>query len=282
MSGSSLSSTQVRLLVFFYCLSGTSSLAYEVLWARMLSIQFGVSIFGVIATICAFMLGLGIGSIVGVKIEKNNKRMLLLFAGIEASIALISLLLPRVFSYIDQWIFQFSAHWSTTGWYFFQFSMVIVLLLLPALLMGLGFPILLSVLRNTKASISQIYGINALGAAFGAILPLLLLPYIGWLGAIQFVAGISFCVALGVGVIALRQSSISADIENKTLFSVPKQTNALILYAGIGLAALMLEIGWTRLFGMIFLRTEYVLAIILAVKFVSPVCATIFISSPAM
>ena len=40
---------------------------------------------------------------------------------------------------------------------------------------------------------------------------------------------------------------------------------ALFSYGGIGAAALMLEIGWTRLFGMIMLRTEYVLAVILAV-----------------
>jgi spermidine synthase len=39
----------------------------------------------------------------------------------------------------------------------------------------------------------------------------------------------------------------------------------LALYAGIGAAALMLEVGWTRLYGMIFLRTEYVLAVILCV-----------------
>ncbi|MEE8379302.1 MAG: fused MFS/spermidine synthase, partial [Gammaproteobacteria bacterium] len=39
----------------------------------------------------------------------------------------------------------------------------------------------------------------------------------------------------------------------------------LLAYAGIGAGALMLEIGWTRLFGMVMLRTEYVLAIILAV-----------------
>ena len=38
-----------------------------------------------------------------------------------------------------------------------------------------------------------------------------------------------------------------------------------IAYGGIGAAALMLEVGWTRLFGMVLLRTEYVLAVILAV-----------------
>ncbi|HEX22360.1 MAG TPA: spermine synthase, partial [Chromatiales bacterium] len=39
----------------------------------------------------------------------------------------------------------------------------------------------------------------------------------------------------------------------------------LLIYGGIGVAALMLQIGWTRLFGMVLLRTEYVLAVILAI-----------------
>jgi hypothetical protein len=45
------------VVVFFYCLSGFTSLAYEVLWSRMLSMQFGVSIFGVVLTVAAFMIG---------------------------------------------------------------------------------------------------------------------------------------------------------------------------------------------------------------------------------
>ncbi|RMD79642.1 MAG: methyltransferase domain-containing protein, partial [Gammaproteobacteria bacterium] len=40
---------------------------------------------------------------------------------------------------------------------------------------------------------------------------------------------------------------------------------SLLAYAGVGAAALTLEVGWTRLHGMLLLRTEYVLALILAV-----------------
>ena len=43
-----------------YFLSGATGLCYEVLWARMLSAQFGASTFGIAATVTAFLLGLGI------------------------------------------------------------------------------------------------------------------------------------------------------------------------------------------------------------------------------
>ena len=43
-------------------LCGLCALAYEVLWARMLALQFGVSTFAAIVTVAAFMLGLAAGS----------------------------------------------------------------------------------------------------------------------------------------------------------------------------------------------------------------------------
>ena len=53
------------ILLAIYGASGLTALAYEVLWVRMLALQFGVSIFGVVVTVSAFMAGLGIGSVMG-------------------------------------------------------------------------------------------------------------------------------------------------------------------------------------------------------------------------
>jgi len=265
MPVNALTPRNVRLLIFLYLFSGTSSLAYEVLWARMLSIQFGVSIFGVVVTVSAFMLGLGLGSLLGTRILRNIKRMLFTFAAIEAGIAVISLLLPLVFENLELVLMDLAAQWTVVAWHQLQFVMVSVLLFLPALLMGIGFPMMLNVLRHSSASISQVYGLNALGAAIGALIPLVLLPSLGWLGAIQSVAVISIVVAIAVAMIAFN----TAESENlQASVSHPKLLNyksSMLAYAGIGAAAIILEVGWTRLFGMILLRTEYVLAIILAV-----------------
>jgi spermidine synthase len=103
-----------------------------------------------------------------------------------------------------------------------------------------------------------------MGGAVGALTPLLLLPLLGWLASIQLVA----CVGLLVGAAALWLSRWvappKADETSKPALVMPP-AKWLLAYAGIGAAALMLEIGWTRLFGMVLLRTEYVLAVILAV-----------------
>ena len=135
--------------------------------------------------------------------------------------------------------------------------------MVPALAMGAGFPLILSAVQNTRITLGGIYGINALGGAMGALLPLWLLPNLGWLSSLRAVALLG-CV---VGAIALflswrNESNISRPM---TPALQRPATKWLLFYAGIGAGALLLEIGWTRLFGMVMLRTEYVLAIILAV-----------------
>ncbi len=64
----------------------------------------------------------------------------------------------------------------------------LLLLTLPAVAMGAGFPLLLEGWKRYGRDIGTAYGSNTLGAAAGALLPLLLLPAMGWSHAIRAVA----------------------------------------------------------------------------------------------
>ena len=90
----------LAVLAALYTLSGLTSLAYEVLWARMLSQQFGVSIFGVVITVAAFMAGLGAGSWRG---ERWRGRLppLLVFGLLEAAVAVYALCLPWLMHFLQ-------------------------------------------------------------------------------------------------------------------------------------------------------------------------------------
>jgi len=92
------------LLGIVYCISGLTALAYEVLWARMLAMQFGVSIFGVTLTVAATMFGLGVGSLAAVKWIVPVKKPLALFACLELGIALYALLVPMLLKVAGAWI----------------------------------------------------------------------------------------------------------------------------------------------------------------------------------
>lgn len=254
------------LILLLYFLSGMTSLAYEILWVRMLSLQFGVSIFGVVLTVSVFMLGLGGGSLLAARQLRRIGNPLWLFALLELSIALFSLFMPVVFDTLHEAILPAISNSTLAIWYFTQFVASAVVLMVPALLMGAGFPLVLRLFATRSSGLGTVYGVNTIGAALGALLPLLLLPALGWHNTLYCVAAVSFSIALASGILSrgYRGESVIADRPVKLLPYKIMRVN-LLAYAGIGACALMLEIAWTRLFGMVFLRTEYVLAIILAV-----------------
>ncbi|MEQ6340679.1 MAG: fused MFS/spermidine synthase [Gammaproteobacteria bacterium] len=260
----------VWVLILLYFVSGLTSLAYEVLWARMLGLQFGVSIFGVVVTVATFMAGLGLGSLLGVRFARNIRAPLVAFAALEVGIALYALCMPWMQQMFDGWLGVYAAQASLTAWYVLQSLTALVLLFIPALAMGAGFPLVLRVLAGGAASpsvsLGKIYGFNAVGGAVGALLPLLLLPWLGWSSAVQVVAGIGLCVGIAAFFLSFTPLTNAATAKENPEGGVARLSFvSLAAYAGVGAAALMLQVGWTRLFGMILLRTEYVLAVLLAV-----------------
>ena len=251
-----------RRIVHFYFFSGVVGLAYQVLWARMLSLQFGVSIFGVVITAAAFMVGLGLGSFLGGPLSRLNARPLRFFAMLEGGVALYALLLPLLLSLLDGGVAAV-APGSLAGWYSLQFCAALLLIALPATALGIGFPMVLRSLESQQVSLGRVYGMNTLGGALGALLPLWLLPVIGWSNSVLVVASLGAAVTLfawrlSVVMPALAVSRVAAN----PVSNIPLST--IVAYAIVGASALMLEIAWTRLFGMLLLRTEYVMAVILA------------------
>ncbi len=249
-------------LAALYGLFGLTSVAYEVLWARILSLQFGVSIFAVVLTVAAFMGGLGAGSLFAVRRASQIKRPLLLLAALEGGIAVYALLLPLILQITSAGMEDAAAQLSLFQWYGLIASVALCLLLLPAFIMGAGFPLILASLGNRPERLGNIYGLNTLGAACGALLPLWLLPALGWFWAVRVVAAIG-CLG-AVALLLLSSRYTTAQDTEKSIRARRPRLAFLFAYAGIGAASLILQIAWTRLFGMVMLRTEYVLSIILA------------------
>lgn len=251
-------------IVALYFVSGVAGLAYQVLWARMLSLQFGVSIFGVVITAAAFMLGLGGGALFGNRLAARIRQPLRCFALLEAGVAAYALALPFLLQVIQNTVTGLAPS-SLPGWYGLQAIAALILIMIPAFALGAGFPMVLRALRSTPISLARIYGVNTCGGAVGALLPLWLLPNVGWVAALWFSALLGLSVAaiaflLSRRVVAESATDVRAGIN---LSSLP--LSSVLAYAAVGGAALMLEVGWTRLFGMLLLRTEYVMAVILTV-----------------
>ena len=280
-------------LLLLYGISGFTALAYEVLWMRLVSTLSGASSFGMVATLVAFMAGLGLGAWFGARLRLRFNAALMLFAAVEIGVAVVSILMPDVVSLLEHGFEIMAASMGADGWRIFHLFACVLLLTLPATALGITFPVMLRLLGKDKIGVARIYGYNTLGGVFGALAPLLLLPWLGWASALRMISGLG----LMTGIMALafawmiRRASFmgseSATYSNQSMnkplcdadttaaeasedesgIQPPARPSPgeLLAYAGIGAAALMLEVGWTRLYSMVFMRTEYVLGVILAV-----------------
>ena len=228
----------VYLLLILYFFSGITGLAYEVLWARLLTQLFGSSVFGIVVTVAAFMGGLGAGSIYGAKYALRSRNPLRVFAFLELGVAVFAIVLPWGMRAIQEGAIIMAADSGVTTWFAAYGSAAFVFLFLPAFALGVGFPLILAAARS-RASMRLIYGLNTLGGAMGAILPLMLLPSLGWIGAEFTVAVLAVAVAATAfwlsGKIAYAPMM---DVEQRNGQTKILPTAILLAYFAIGFAAL--------------------------------------------
>ena len=255
------------MLALLGALSGLCALAYEILWARMLGIQFGVSAFAAVVTVSAFMLGLAGGSAFMAGRAGLHLRPLRLLALLETGIALFALVLPWAVHLATPIIDASAGLLSPPQWHALLVLAGLVSLTLPAAAMGAGFPLLVEGFARHGGSIGAAYGSNTIGAALGALLPLLLLPTVGWTTAVRGVAALNVIVAAGLFLLdRYGQRGRPASAGALAAAAGRRPSGRLLLnYGLVGAASLLLEMAWLRLFSLAMLRTEYVLALILGV-----------------
>jgi len=231
----------------------------------MLSLIFGVSIFGVVISVSAFMAGLGLGSFHFSERSQRANNPLRVYAIIELLVALLTFCLPTLFHFNQAGFNALAVNMSVNAWLTLQLCFSFLILFIPAYLMGAGFVFVLRAVKAQHEQVSLFYGINALGAAAGALLPLLFIPVIGWLNTLYFVASIGIAIAVVCFVLSRENPTTIAIQSPSAPASSSSDLQPLILYtyAGIGLLAMVLQVAWTRLFGMLMLRTEYVAAMII-------------------
>jgi predicted membrane-bound spermidine synthase len=184
----------VLLALFF--LSGFAALLYQVVWQRVLFSVYGIDITSVTVVVTVFMLGLGVGSLVGGALsERMRSRALLLFALLEAGIGLFGIFSLSLFELVAGRTLDLSR--TATG------VVAFLLLLVPTTLMGATLPLLVSHAtarsHNVGRSVGVLYFANTLGAAAGAFAAgLLLLGLFGLARTVQGAAVLNLLLAAGV------------------------------------------------------------------------------------
>ena len=183
-------------LIFF--VSGVPALLYQIVWQRSLFAIYGIDSNSVTAVVSAFMLGLGLGSLLGGRISAMPRApLLLLFGGTEVVIGIFGFFSLSIFDAVGDATLGASA--LATG------ALAFALVVLPTLLMGATLPMLTTYLVRGSGSVGSslgiLYFVNTLGAAAACFLAAtLLMRALGMQGTVNLAAMLN--LAIGMAAIA--------------------------------------------------------------------------------
>ena len=237
-------------LLFF--LSGIPALVYQIVWQRALFAFYGLNIQSVTIVVSGFMLGLGLGGLIGGRLS-NSRRLapVTLFAGAE--------LLTGIFGVFSLQLFHRIAEF-TVGRSLLQTAVVsFSVIVLSALLMGATLPLLVEYLvrssQNVGSSVGRLYFANSLGSGFACFLAAAwLMRYLGQSGSCGFAALMNVLVASGALAYDLRRrTTTSDDPDHAAEVTADNPRSRLPFSLGLGcaafsgFAALSYEIIWYRL-----------------------------------
>ena len=239
-------------LLFF--LSGIPAIFYQIVWQRSLFALFGINIESVTIVVSAFMLGLGIGSLVGGAVSRSRWfSPLALFGAAELGTA--------VFALLSLGIFHFVAEYTRSKPLLLVGVISFLLVVFPTILMGCTLPLLIEHLtrisKNVGSTVGALYFVNTLGSgAACAILVRLFMNRFGQAGTVRWGAAINALV----GISALIYDFLAIHKENTedagTAVPARQATRlaeallpfrlALLCAAFCGFTALCYEIVWYR------------------------------------
>ncbi len=238
-----------RFFIFLFFFSGIASLIYQVSWQRILFQMIGVNTESVVIIVSIFMLGLGLGGILGGWISKKYPEKL------PEAFFLCELLIG-IFGFFSSYIFKgFNPiFWSVsfTG----GMSLLFLLLLIPTIFMGATLPILVTYLnyykKNTGVSFGTLYFFNTAGAALASFLCVdLLFVFMGISSATKVAAlfnlGVGLCTFLYIRLTETSHEKVGLE---KTKGST--EGSCLIYYVLaflVGFISLSQEILWVRAIG---------------------------------
>ena len=181
--------------------SGFTALACEVIWTRLLVFSVASTVYSFSLMLAVFLLGIVIGSILVVPFIRkcSNQRTVLIWLQAGAGVYIMfsifgmdSLLSPPWNGYNLQ---------NPVQVFFRYFNDSASLMLIPTILLGMNFPILIRIIsggfENVGKGTGQVYAANTLGAIFGSLLAgFVFLPLLKTANSLMFIGSLNLLMAL--------------------------------------------------------------------------------------
>lgn len=218
-------------LLWAYALSGFVALGYEVVWARVLAIFTLNAVFSFSIMLATFLTGLTVGGWIGAWWVRNRKVTVTDFAYIQSAIGLAAFGTLFVFARLPALTLEDAfGVYSLTNVIYFEFLLGFLTLLLPTILIGLLFPVAISLYTQEQAEraaaqVGLLSAFNTAGGVAGALLTgFVLIPLLG----LQNSGALLALTNLSLGAYLLWSKSLD-----------PSKNNPLFNLAGVGVGLLL-------------------------------------------
>ena len=198
----------VAPLLAISALAGFASLLCEVAWFRLMTLILGGSVYSFTIMLLAFLLGIGVGGWTGgalsdrIFAKAGRFGVLRTLAAMQLGVALTSWAAMFAYAELPYLFVRLFALVYGSAIALFAAKLVIALgiMLVPALLMGASFPLLVRAATDGNTNLSRLvgrlYGANTAGAILGASLgALVLLPTLQMTGSVLLAASVNVVAA---------------------------------------------------------------------------------------
>jgi spermidine synthase len=191
----------IRLLPWILGLSGFCSLAYEVVWTRLLVLFFETTTYAFTVMLAAFLLGITLGSAAISPFLRRARNGPLALAALQALVAISSLLALQGIAAMEpllRWLgFSTADGPSIAALAVLAFAAMFP----PALFLGMSFPLAVTLFtaggQQVGRRLGSLYAANVFGAIFGALAAgFLLVPVLGSSVSLLLLAGLNVLAAL--------------------------------------------------------------------------------------
>jgi spermidine synthase len=199
---------QFSLLLACAVTTGAVTTGLEVVWTRILGVFTSNSAYAFALMLSVLLLGLGVGSFLQAwwaRKPGDGWRRLALCQALLAGLTLVTL---PCFRAAPAWLERCCADGSTGLLLLGELALTASALFLPAVLMGMSFPLLAAGLTGDPVCFSsrlgRLYAANTIGCVAGAFLAgFVLIPFLGIHGTL----GAFVAASLGVGLLAWAQAT---------------------------------------------------------------------------